>query len=436
MIAACSDSPTQVRKVAPAAETPWKAPVPGARMRTLDDDFVDLVKRAPGFGGMFIDSTGALTVYLTDTSIGATVTPAIREFAFSHRGLMRRGDDSSRSSDVVIFRRGAFDYTQLTAFLDRLESERVLNRSVTFTDIDESENRVEVGVATERDRADLAAAIAKLGLPDSAVVVTIHALANVEQKSGNLQQYFRPLLGGLQVETSVGICTLGFTALINGEHYFVTNSHCTVSFGDGSSPGYSIGQPSFYDQVGTEWYDPPLFTNAQNSSCPVGKSCRYSDAALFKINSGVEYSLGSFAPTAGANNLNWSTTTDYYWTYGTENNRVNGGWVNKIGRTTGTTGGNVSRTCVNVGQKENGIDTGRMFLCQYQASYASGAGDSGSPVEWPTGLLYYGGNELSGIHWGSGGSFSPVSNLHQELGAFQAIACFDPVYHIAPVECP
>lgn len=395
-----------------------------------------MVEQVPGFGGLFIDSTGVLTAYLTDLTKGPASVGSIREFARSHHTLVRLGGNTLESPSDIHFRHGRFDYRQLVTTLARLQDQHALDRSVSMVDIDESQNHIEIGVSDASHRERLRASLERLAIPIGSVVVTIQPLIDVEQHSGNLQQSYRPLLGGLQIQTDVGICTLGFNALINGTHYFVTNSHCTPSFGDGTNPGYAAAQPLFPNVIGTEWYDPPLFTSAQNSQCPVGRHCRYSDAALFLISPGVTYSLGSFAPTAGANNLNWSTNLDYYWTYHSENNRANGGWVNKTGRTTGSTGGNVSRTCATFAQSENGVDTGRSILCQWQAGYASLPGDSGSPVEWATGFLYYSSNELSGIHWGSGGVFSPITNIHAELGAFQVIACFDPVYGIAPVECP
>jgi hypothetical protein len=38
------------------------------RMETQDDELVRVEKRAPGFGGMFVDSNGQLVLYLLDTA--------------------------------------------------------------------------------------------------------------------------------------------------------------------------------------------------------------------------------------------------------------------------------------------------------------------------------------------------------------------------------
>src|SRR5439155_404148 len=101
---------------------------------------------------------------------------------------------------------------------------------------------------------------------------------------------------------------------------------------------------------------------------------------------------------------------------------VNGFVVNKVGRTTGWTQGQVTATCVDVIV----LGSPNADLCQDQVSAGVGAGDSGSPV-----FAIASGNDvqLRGILWGGtldGTSFvySPIANIERtdELGPITTCA--------------
>jgi len=90
-----------------------------------------------------------------------------------------------------------------------------------------------------------------------------------------------------------------------------------------------------------------------------------------------------------------------------------GGSVTKVGRTTGTSTGNVTNTCVHTGVQGSRV----VQLCQTFVSAAVGGGDSGSSVR--------SGSALVGILWGGNSAgtqfvFSPLASIKQELGAFAA----------------
>lgn len=92
---------------------------------------------------------------------------------------------------------------------------------------------------------------------------------------------------------------------------------------------------------------------------------------------------------------------------------VAGYFVTKVGRTTGSTAGNIVRTCVD-------LDFGSVTLiCQFETEYYSEGGDSGAPV--------YVGNFLgdlegiAGMHVGRDtvldrAIFSTVDGLEHDLG--------------------
>jgi hypothetical protein len=102
---------------------------------TVDDAFAAIATTAPGFGGLFRDSTGALTMYLADMKRAPAALAAIRPF-LTRQHLM---------DGVVHIRHGAYDYRQLVAWKQRLIPVLALPGTV-FTDVDEATNRLRVGV--------------------------------------------------------------------------------------------------------------------------------------------------------------------------------------------------------------------------------------------------------------------------------------------------
>lgn len=74
--------------------------------------------------------------------------------------------------------------------------------------------------------------------------------------------------------------------------------------------------------------------------------------------------------------------------------------VQKTGRTTGITSGTITGVCVRARQYSNNNPTDRVMLCQAQATYSSGGGDSGAPVYMlKTGTADI--EVLIGLHWGT-----------------------------------
>jgi hypothetical protein len=106
-----------------------------------------------------------------------------------------------------------------------------------------------------------------------------------------------------------------------------------------------------------------------------------------------------------------------------EANPLVGQRVYKVGRTTGRTTGLVLQTCANF----NVANTNITQLCQSRAAYNSAGGDSGSPVFRIVNAPALRDVALGGIHWGSGGVFSPIGNIqrnvfHVELGPLTTCA--------------
>ncbi|MGH8055648.1 MAG: hypothetical protein ACREOH_00215, partial [Candidatus Entotheonellia bacterium] len=205
-------------------------------------------------------------------------------------------------------------------------------------------------------------------------------------------------------------CTLGFHAIRAGVPGFVTASHCT--FSATVDEGTQIFQPLFPSQVGKEIADPLLF---EGGECPLTRKCRYSDSAFARHVIGVDGDLG-FIAKADFNSPAWAGET--FRIVG-EGSIMVGDHVNKVGRTTGRTNGQVTAVCARVDVAGTDIT----LLCQSKADVSAAGGDSGAPVFniidtlSPNVRLY--GILSTG---GTDSTFSPMSNIQDELGSMTKCA--------------
>lgn len=311
----------------------------------------------------------------------------------------------------------------LPGWFSRASPEVLALPGAVFADHDEANNRLLFGVANAAAIKGVSNALARLGIPASsyAVVVTepIHQVASLRDR-------WRPTRGGIQIHFGQYLCTMGFNVDHAGGRSFITNSHCTNT--QGGTEGTQYYQPtSTVDPavIATEAADPTYSNFKTNPACPRGKKCRYSDASRALYSSSVASYRGDVAKTNNFNSGSLEVVGKF--TITAQNNATTsfpiGLTVNKVGRTTGWTQGNVSNTCVNTNVSGSNITQ----LCQTFVQNPNGAvlvggGDSGSNVF----RITSGDNvELVGILWGGNSSgtqfvFSPLKQIQQELGAVVA----------------
>jgi hypothetical protein len=154
--------------------------------------------------------------------------------------------------------------------------------------------------------------------------------------------------------------------------------------------------------------------------CPVGNSCRFSDATWIQLEpedaTGDGVGQGRIArPSSGTN---WDGYS-FFVIDGVQGPYV-GEPITKVGQTTGRTDGYITGTNVHV---RSFASDQIWLLYQHRASYRTSPGDSGGPVFHVTnnGLDVY----LEGINWGHFGDneydaiFSDAQyiNLSQDIGA-------------------
>jgi hypothetical protein len=284
---------------------------------------------------------------------------------------------------------------------------------VVYTDVLEDEDRFEIGVVSEKLFRGVEKELKRLGVRrDKVDIVVTRPILPMT----TLRDYVRPLEGGLQVAFSKSLCTLGFNAVRSGVGGFVVNSHCTDEWGklDGTDHYQPLVAEANF--IGSEIVDPPFF---RRGACPRGWECRWSDTAYSQRASGVTANLGLLSRTDSVNTGSVNVVGNFRIVSEATGNATVGEVVNKVGRTTGWSQGQVTRSCVNTAV----FGTNRVFLCQDWVNARVGSGDSGSPVFRIANSPLTNDVSLYGVLWGgtSDGTtfvYSPMANVQRfsELG--------------------
>lgn len=309
---------------------------------------------------------------------------------------------------------------QLPAWFARSSPVVLALAGTVFADHDEPNGRLVFGVESERAIPGVQNALTRLGIPRSAYAIEV---TEPIRMAASLRDRWRPTQGGIQIHFGQFLCTMGFNADDGTERSFITNSHCTNT--QGGVEGTEYFQPtSTVDPtvIAVEVEDPTYF---RGGVCPRGRKCRYSDAARALYSSSVSSTRGAIAKTSGPNNGSLEVTGAFTITSqdNTTTNVQIGLTVNKVGRTTGWTQGNVTRTCVNTNVSGSNItQLCQTFVQDPNGAVVVGGGDSGSNVF----RITSGDNvQLVGILWGGNSSgtlfvFSPLKQVRDELGAITA----------------
>jgi hypothetical protein len=387
-------------------------------------DQLAVAQSVPGFGGYFIDASGAPTVYLTDLSRRPEAEQALAGFLASFGWT---------ATDLKVLQ-ADYDYLQLDAWYRQAWPRVLALTGAVSSDLDEGRNRLRFTGVDASVLSNIANTLSGLGIPGAATVLQIRG--PVRQLTA-LRDKVRPPHGGFQIQffpspasPLVLVCTLGFNALKSGVQSFITNSHCSNIQGGitirtdyyQATRGGAIPNPDNF--IGFEVEDPDYTSGGE---CPLGRRCRTADVSRAQYGAGQSFSIGKLAHTTLLNSQLASDDTTYFQIDGTspsyriiatQPTPVLGQVLNKVGRTTGWTQGQVVATCENVDITDSDITQ----LCQGLVNAYVAGGDSGSPVYG----FYTDGNVfLGGILWGSSTDlvtgevqfiFSPFGSVDREIG--------------------
>ncbi len=292
---------------------------------------------------------------------------------------------------------------------------------VVRTDLAEQRNRIVIGVEDLSIRRDLEGTLTELGIPLGAVVIE-QASRPVFDHTLEDRADDDEMMGGYQVSSSQGACTMGFVTIRSGEAGFVTNGHCTEAYWNGGVNSTRFYQPtiSSTNGIGTEIIDPDFDSSLPN--CPNTHVCRRSDSACIKLDSDVDHRRGYIAKPIAIGSKTVSHGNQFRIT-SESSVVVTGNFLNKVGRSSGWRQGRVVGTCENfptrhsLDDDEGDPSVAHTLTCQHRVSMFSQRGDSRSPM-----FRITGGNdvELVGIHWGrieSDGEtvFSSIGRIYLDL---------------------
>lgn len=375
--------------------------------RTPDDEYARVARaEVPGFAGFYLQNDGTPVVRLVDPSQRGAAQRYLAQELIRARGGRRAGAPAQ-----PVFVNAAYDFAQLREWAEALTPLLQQRGDVYLIDVDEVENRVLVGVADASAAGAVRAEGARLGVPAAALATQAQAAPQVR---ATVRDRFTTTLGGIQIAFSSYVCTLGFNArrVSTGANVYVTNSHCTGT--QYASDGIAIYQNTNAagNQIGNEVADRGLY------ACVTGvASCRQADAAYISNNGTRTVGQGGIARTAwNTGAAGGLTTTGEYDVIGRYTGTLPvGSYLDKTGRTSGSTYGQVTNSCVTIGS----------LRCQDISKVWSEGGDSGSPV-----FVYIGGAgtaendvQLHGVMWGGPGTdytttySSRLAGIEADLGA-------------------
>jgi hypothetical protein len=362
---------------------------------SLDDQYARVADEMPGFGGLYFDDHGRLTINLRPAGKEISGAEKVAVMSALERVFGRErlagplGADGNRlvtkppSSTTTQFRKADFGYGELYRWRT-LAVDVFAVDGVRTLDLDEAANRIVVGVADEeRHGDDVIQWLSAYGIPAAAVVV--RETGELIPFDHTVADQLTPKVGGIRIESSSGGCTIGYNVdwpflwwRANG---FVTAGHCTATFGEENAT--SFFQPESPAFVGVEHADPPF--RADLRGCPRDMTCRFSDTAL------IEYNDRSM-PGVVAKPLHWLASLEIdhaspiFRIIGTAPVQMVGDVLDKVGGSTGWTVSKIERTCQDIELPDD-----RLLLCQHSTFLdeypdipvnltLADRGDSGAPV--------------------------------------------------------
>jgi len=395
----CGTEPASREQPATESQSVATAPmilVP-PRVKTLDEQLLEVAATMPSFAGMYHDEKGQLVVRLAQPETEARLAaPAAAQAIASVFGPERI------PAAGLVSTTAAYPFTRLKELQTRINPDILAMKGVVMTDVDERTNRVAIGIENADARRGVEKALQRLGATRDMDMIEFVEMSPIVPT--NVQGQYRPLAGGIMIDMPGQGCTLGFAALQGGTLGFVSNSHCTNTQG---GVEYTAAWQRYPAHAGTETTDPIYSTGG---SCPAGRLCRSSDSAFFYAHTSINPLI---AVTPGPRNLSIS---EWLTVVGKVVYPSQGQVVQKTGITTGTTSGTIQWACADIPSG----GTSYTYFCNYIATNSTEngtGGDSGAPVYFRSGNSAY----VTGLMWGAGTNpynfaFSPLGNVQNELG--------------------
>lgn len=385
------------------------------------------VSRAiPGFGGLYFDSAGRVTVLVQPGVSRAAVRGRIVSLLTLEKRL---ADARTGQGRTIRFATADFDYEQLATWRDLLSDALMSVADVVSIDLDEVRNRIAVGLASDAARRSVSQVLETLNIPAAAVIAERQEPLSLASQT--LQDRFRPITAGTRVDIEgSGSCTLTLLAVryTVGQTVMIVPGHCSRQMW--SLDNGRIAQPfDGYGYFGQETFDRPGYFCG---TALLNGACRYAEISTYNVQpyTGApnewSFTLGRIARTQGRTwgytGVGGSTVVDsaspYFQITATTPYPYVGDFVNKVGYSTGWTYGMVYKTCVDYLASQT-----KKVVCNDYADLGVNHGDSGAPVFYDRPYESPPQATFVGMVWAidpsrAGGSvFSNYNQMTQELGS-------------------
>lgn len=400
-------------------------PVTSMTVRTLmgpDKRFNEISEGVPEFGGYWMDEQGNMVVALTDLS---------KRTAVANLTSTELRDKIRGTSGTIRYVEVSRPFRQLLGWRERILGRLVARGDVTLLDIDQTINKLFIGVETKAAISGVRNLADTLRIPADAISVAVMARAqpdigisddNAMPHNHMLGDHFPQTLGGIRVRLSTAWnlpCSLGLGVEIGSNQRYITSSHCS-DFAT-LETDLALHQPSSSasDRIGYEVEDPESTCLWESPHNDDNTLCRWADVALYSDDApgNSRFKRGWAATTEGttgtAARRHNHANGDSVYTMNSEGGEVSGQFVIKVGARTGRKHGRLRRDCVDI---LGWVET-YTLRCQNLADYERANGDSGGPVFSSDGAFF-------GIHTGTtvfeGNNravYSPIANIEADLGS-------------------
>lgn len=409
--------------------------VPQVFATDADAEAIAVARDFPGFAGLYIQD-GILIVRMSrpfaEGVSGATIAQRALGATMAARLLARNG--------AVQVRPATHDFPTLWSVKRAMERVGDETAQLVAVDIDEVDNRVRVTLRDTSASGNVVARARTLGVDVSALVLEV---GTVELTQATLNSRVRPLRGGLAStrtfttgpEAGDG-CSIGVMTRYGQQEGFLTASHCTEVIG-------SFGVPTQFHQfrptdglLAQEAWDPA----GTSFDCISGWVCRYSDVAFVQRRVDAQdwlADLGHIVRTDFASGGTYAASLfidplyPRFEVIGRVPTIAVGMSIDKIGRRTGWTYGQVTQTCTTIWYHAEQLK----LFCQHKSLAYVDGGDSGGvffvsshctdPLEFtrPDGTACV---EFAGIVSGKDGAnrsiFSPHPGMVTDFGLVWPVA--------------
>ena len=145
---ACSENVQAPTDLAEPARS-WQSTPMQAQPPSIEDDFAGVERVVPGFAGFYINEDGVLVARLRNMGQAANARARLRALALAYSGTEARA-----ATDEVMVLGAEYAFSELRRWRDLMRPLLAIP-GVVGLDADERRNRVWIGVASDKMRADL-----------------------------------------------------------------------------------------------------------------------------------------------------------------------------------------------------------------------------------------------------------------------------------------